>query len=125
MATDKQEMPGPGQQDVAPALKARFSRWVDSRTAQGIETYGRPLQTHNGRDAGVDMLQELLDFCQYQQQRLMELEAALELVENADGVDGFQEAMRAVHNAIDDAEAQRLMGSQDLDPLGLYEDVEC
>lgn len=124
MATDKQEMPGPGQQDVALALKERFVQWIDQRTAQGIETYGRALQTHNGRKAVVDMLQELLDFCQYQQQRLMELEATLELVENADGVDGFQEAMRAVHNAIDEAEAQRLMGSQDLDPVGLYEDVD-
>ena len=75
MATDKQRMPEPGQQDVAPALKARFSRWVDSRTSEGIGTYGRPLQTFNGRDVVMDMMEEILDFCQYQQQRIMELEA--------------------------------------------------
>ena len=28
---------------VAPSLKQRFSDWIDERTAQGIETYGRPL----------------------------------------------------------------------------------
>ena len=58
MATDKQGMPTPGQQDVAPALKARFNEWVDQRSAQGIETYGTPLQTFNGRNAGVDMMEE-------------------------------------------------------------------
>ena len=77
MATENQGMPGPGEQAVAPALKARFSDWIDQRTARGVETYGTPLQTFNGRDAGVDMLQEILDFCQYQQQRIMELEAEL------------------------------------------------
>ena len=46
-------------------------------TAQGVETYGQPLMTHNGRDAERDQMEELLDFCQYQQQRLMELEGAL------------------------------------------------
>ena len=59
---------------VAPRLKQEFADWIDRRTAKGIETYGQPLATHNGRDAQRDMTEEILDFCQYQQQRVMELE---------------------------------------------------
>ena len=66
------------QQPVAPSLKQRFGDWIDARTAQGIETYGGPLTTDNGRDAERDMLEELLDFCQYQEQSRLEL-----LAENA------------------------------------------
>ena len=58
---------------VAPSLKQRFGDWIDARTAQGIETYGGPLTTDNGRDAERDMLEELLDFCQYQEQSRLEL----------------------------------------------------
>ena len=61
------------QQPVAPSLKQRFGDWIDARTAQGIETYGGPLTTDNGRDAERDMLEELLDFCQYQEQSRLEL----------------------------------------------------
>ena len=60
-------------QPVAPSLKQRFADWIDARTAQGIETYGGPLTTDNGRDAERDMLEELLDFCQYQEQSRLEL----------------------------------------------------
>ena len=60
------------QNEVAPELKQRFSDWVDQRTEKGVATYGEPLMTHNGRDAERDMTEELLDFCQYQQQHIME-----------------------------------------------------
>ena len=33
------------------------------------------MQTNNGRNVGQDMVEEILDFCQYQQQHIMELEA--------------------------------------------------
>lgn len=59
---------------VAGPLKRAFADWIDLRTAKGVETYGHPLTTHNGHDAALDQMEELLDFCQYQQQRLMELE---------------------------------------------------
>ncbi len=69
------EVPEPvPSRPVTGPLKQAFADWIDRRTAQGVETYGQPLATHNGRDAERDMLEELLDFCQYQQQRLMELE---------------------------------------------------
>ena len=60
-------------QPVAPSLKQRFGDWIDARTAQGIETYGGPLTTDNGRDARKDAFEEILDFCQYQEQDRMEL----------------------------------------------------
>ena len=62
---------------VAPQLKARFNAWLDRRTAKGIETYGEPLKTHNRRNARRDMFEKLLDFCQYQQQHIMEMEDRL------------------------------------------------
>ena len=68
------------QRDVAPDLKARFNDYIDQRTAKGVETYGGPLRTHNGRDTRRDMMDALLDFCQYQQQRIMELEGENEFL---------------------------------------------
>ena len=65
------------EKTVADSLKTRFSNWIDQRTEKGIETYSRPLTTHNGRDASKDMIEELLDFCQYQEQSRMELVDAL------------------------------------------------
>ena len=60
---------------VAEPLKQRFADWIDQRTEKGVATYGHPLSTFNGRDATRDSFEELLDFCQYQHQRVMELEA--------------------------------------------------
>ena len=54
-------------------MKQRFGDWIDARTAQGIETYGGPLTTDNGRDARKDAFEEILDFCQYQEQSRLEL----------------------------------------------------
>ena len=58
---------------VAESLKRRFADWIDKRTEKGIAKYGHPLSTFNGRDAGMDAMQELLDFCQYQEQSRLEL----------------------------------------------------
>ena len=60
---------------VAESLKQRFADWIDQRTEKGVVKYGHPLSTFNGRDARQDAMEEILDFCQYQQQRIMELEA--------------------------------------------------
>ena len=70
-----QPMPTTGGEDVAPALKERFGKYIDERTERGAKLYGTPLQTNNGRNVGQDMVEEILDFCQYQQQHIMELEA--------------------------------------------------
>ena len=71
------------RREVAPELKQRFSDWVDQRTEKGVATYGEPLMTHNGRDAERDMTEELLDFCQYQQQHIMELKDQADYLERA------------------------------------------
>jgi len=60
---------------VSDSLKARFAEWVDRRTRQGVLKYGRPLQTYDGRHSEMDMMEELLDFAQYQHRRLMEVTA--------------------------------------------------
>jgi len=46
---------------------------MKQRKADGIEKYGRPLETHNGRRALVDAYQEALDLCIYLKQHLLEL----------------------------------------------------
>lgn len=41
---------------------------LEARTAKGVQTYGAPLMTHNGRDALQDLYEELLDALQYMTQ---------------------------------------------------------
>lgn len=43
-----------------------------ARNLKGIETYGVPLQPHNGRNQLIDAYQELLDAVQYLEAALME-----------------------------------------------------
>jgi hypothetical protein len=48
---------------------------IMERRALGIQRYGRPLQTFNGRDPVRDLLDELLDGATYAQQIAMEIKA--------------------------------------------------
>ena len=82
--------------EVSPALKQRFSDWIDARTAIGVAKYGEPLRTDNGRDAEKDGFEELLDFCQYQEQSRQELKARVAELEQA-----IREYGRGVVLAID------------------------
>lgn len=43
-----------------------------ARIQLGIERYGHPLETHNGRDAALDAYQELLDSAHYLKQLHLE-----------------------------------------------------
>ena len=45
---------------------------LEERERVGIARYGTPLQPHNGRDALVDLYQELLDACCYVRQLIAE-----------------------------------------------------
>jgi len=45
---------------------------MQERDRIGRERYGTPLQSHNGRDALVDLYQELLDACAYIRQVIEE-----------------------------------------------------
>jgi hypothetical protein len=68
MAEHGQAPPQPGVQDVTPVLIERLK----SRAEAGLKTYGRPLQTFNGRSALQDALEEALDLAQYLQQAVLE-----------------------------------------------------
>jgi hypothetical protein len=45
---------------------------IEERKAQGLAKYGTLLRPFNGRDAVVDLYQELLDACQYARQVIAE-----------------------------------------------------
>lgn len=70
------ELPEPtgGGEVVSFRLKRDFCKWIDDRSNKGIDKYGMLLRTFNGRDAYKDRMMEILDFCQYQEQQIMELE---------------------------------------------------
>lgn len=63
-----QPLPAPGQQSV----QAVLIRALAERRDYGIRKYGRPLETHNGRDALVDAWEELLDGLSYLTQLRLE-----------------------------------------------------
>jgi hypothetical protein len=63
-----QPLPTPGQQPVQDALIGA----VQERRAYGIRKYGRPLETHNGRDALTDAWEEALDLVTYLTQMRLE-----------------------------------------------------
>lgn len=63
-----QPLPRPGRERVFDALYASLR----AREQQGWRTYGRPLESHNGRDALRDALEEALDLAAYLQQAILE-----------------------------------------------------
>lgn len=67
----RQPLPTPGQQNVFDALIAALR----AREAQGIATYGRSLETFNGRDALRDAFEESCDQTLYLLQALLERDA--------------------------------------------------
>jgi hypothetical protein len=87
-----QPLPTEGQQDVQEALIARLKQ----RRALGIERYGRPLKTFNGRKALQDLLEELLDGANYALQAEMEWEAVQARVSAALAVHVADETGRCV-----------------------------
>lgn len=64
-----QPLPVGGQECVQDAL----IRLIEERKQLGIQRYGSPLMTHNGRDAGRDAVEEALDLTAYSMQVAMEL----------------------------------------------------
>lgn len=63
-----QPLPVAGQQPVQDAL----IRAIAERRSYGIRKYGRPLETHNGRDALTDAWEEALDLLTYLTQMRLE-----------------------------------------------------
>jgi len=66
----------------------RLIELIRERTKLGIEKYGEPLTTHNGRDPMLDALQESIDLNQCLMQALMETE------------DKIREVTQILHEAI-------------------------
>lgn len=82
-----QPPPKPGGQEVWPAVvddllgnvdgdlgrvAAGLLADIQERQQVGLERYGTPLQTHNGRDALTDAYQEALDLVVYLKQAILE-----------------------------------------------------
>lgn len=64
----EQRKPAVGRDDVTETL----IQMLRARQAKGIATYGRSLETFNGRDAEIDLAEELIDASQYAVQVLLE-----------------------------------------------------
>jgi hypothetical protein len=67
------DQPPPVEND-RPAIADLVIADIQGRKRIGIERYGVALQPHNGRDALVDLYQELLDGAKYARQKIEELE---------------------------------------------------
>ncbi|MGW7100339.1 hypothetical protein [Streptomyces sp. NPDC054883] len=64
-------------------VQERLIEMIKERRALGIQRYGRPLETFNGRNAVQDALEEALDLATYLTQIEMEQEAQAKGIRNA------------------------------------------
>jgi hypothetical protein len=71
---DEQAPPMPGLRDVSAESRRVLVELLERRQSVGLQRYGRPLETWNGRDAVRDLLEELIDALQYAVQVRMELD---------------------------------------------------
>ena len=67
-----QQNPKAGKENVTPVAQGTFLQMLADRERAGIATYGTTLQTHNGRDAIQDAMEEAIDLWQYLCQIQME-----------------------------------------------------
>lgn len=68
---EDQALPTPGAEPVQDRL-TEFVELVRYRRELGVQRYGRLLETHNGRDAGQDLVEELVDAACYAMQVRLE-----------------------------------------------------
>lgn len=66
------DQPAPIPRPDVVSIQALVRSDLEERERVGIARYGTPLQPHNGRDALVDLYQELLDACCYIRQLIEE-----------------------------------------------------
>ncbi len=64
-------------QAVTPAARDMYIETITAQEQKGIAKYGKSLETHNGRDAGKDAWDEMIDLSQYLTQLRMEHADAL------------------------------------------------
>jgi hypothetical protein len=65
------EQPAPVPNETRPIWQLVIDD-MRAKHEAGVAKYGTPLQAHNGRDALVDLYQELLDACAYVRQAIAE-----------------------------------------------------
>jgi hypothetical protein len=95
-----QPPPTPGKADVAPVTREVLNSALDAAVARGMATYGTPLQSHNGRDAYADAIEELVDAAQYLTQARMEHADLVERAEKAEEkVSSLKFGIRAIMDA--------------------------
>jgi hypothetical protein len=97
----EQPKPTPGREDVTEALIAHLRE----RQAKGRATYGRSLETFNGRDAGRDALEEALDLAQYLMQMRLEgaaLRAAMRAAREQVHAGAYTQAVVTLSGALGD-----------------------
>lgn len=69
-----------GSQTVLATAKAAYDNTFEKQIAKGLEKYGVVLTTFNGRDAGKDAIEELVDLSVYLTQLRMEHQAYREIL---------------------------------------------
>ena len=69
-----------GEQAVADSAMIAFQVTAREQYEKGIEKYGTVLKSMNGRDAGKDLMQELVDAVMYARQLDMEFTAVCEIL---------------------------------------------
>ncbi len=69
-----------GQQTVLSTAKASYDTVFDKQINKGMDKYGVVLSTFNGRDAGQDAVEELVDLSVYLTQLRMEHQAFAEIL---------------------------------------------
>lgn len=69
-----------GQQTVLATAKAAYDTVFDKQIKKGMDKYGVVLSTFNGRDAGQDAVEELVDLSVYLTQLRMEHQAYREIL---------------------------------------------
>lgn len=69
--------PQPGKVGVTPIARVLFLAQLEEQEKKGLAKYGTTLQTHNGRNAAHDAMQELVDAWQYLVQLDLEYRCAL------------------------------------------------
>lgn len=78
---------------VTTVLRKMLPRLLEEREQKGIETYGQSLVVFNGRSAFQDLIEELVDACQY----------ALQLELERREIEGwFRDALELLREAIDE-----------------------
>lgn len=69
-----------GEQTVLATAKADYEKTFDRQIEKGMEKYGVVLKTFNGRDAGKDAFEELVDLSVYLEQLRLEHLALAEIL---------------------------------------------